>query len=432
MDLATLRQQVADHGYNDITNSEIDAGINIAYFEICGASSWPFLEEGPSTLAIGANTRNGQLENLVNSNSSQFARSNSRVLGVTYNGIELGAMSSEDYFAYAHALPTGSSSPTHYTVYANRLYVTPMPSAGVSVDVRFLKAPARLTLDGDEPIFPVRYHQLIVYGAVAVLAGEDDDDGLQTRFRELLTKGLEQMKADLMVKTDGRNSFFGAPGSLNFWTNRLHTAGYPKIAASDTFILLTDTIQDICSRYAWPFLRAEATLTTVANQADVALPADCVRPLGMYLYERGNQINYVSLADQRFDHNPSNSDSAGTPERYSIMPDASTFPARNTKAVLWPAPDRAYSIKLLYERRIAPSAATPNTPINWPGPGMVLELGLLYRAALREPSKESQSRLGTLKAEYEQAIELMRNDYLIEQRDRDPVVRITQTDLWDY
>ena len=432
MNLSELRAQVSQHGYNDISSTEIDAAINVAYLEVSGAATWPFLEEGPSSLAIGSVTRNGQLENLVGSNSSQQARSTTRILGVTYNGNELGAMSSDDYFAYAHALPTGSSAPTHYTVFANKLYVTPMLTAGVSVDVRFLKQPAALTNPLDEPIFPSRYHQLVVYGAVALLAGEDDDNEVQSKFRELLDKGLEQMRGDLLVKTEGRSSFFGAPGSLNFWTDRLHTAGYPKVTAADTALLLTDTIHDVCSRYAWPFLRVEATLTATANQADITLPADCVRPLGMYLYERGNQINYVSLADQRFDHNPSDTDSPGTPERYSIMPGSGSFPSRVTKAVLWPVPDRAYSIKLLYERRITPSLSSPNAPIDWPGPGMLLELGLLYRAALRDPSKESQARLGTLKAEYEQGIERMRNDFLIEQRDRDPVVRITQTDMWDY
>ena len=50
---------------------------------------------------------------------------------------------------------------------------------------------------------------------------------------------------------------------------------------------------------------------------------------------------------------------------------------------------------------------------------------------MRSSEKEAQARIGVFKTEYEQSIERMRNDFLIEQRDRDPVVRITQSDLWD-
>lgn len=434
MNLATIRQQVADHGFNDISTTEIDAAINNAYYEICGASNWPFLEEGPSSLTIGGTTRYGQLENLVGSNSSLFARSNSRILGVAFNNQELGALSPDDYFAGPHGLPAGSAVPTHYTVYANKLYVTPMVTGGVSVDVRFLKQPEALTADSSEPIFPSRYHQLIVFGAVSLLANEDDDDDLLKVNRDLLNGGIEQMKADLMVKTEGRVAPFGTQGSIQYWADRLRTAGFPKVTAAEASALLSDTLADVCSRYAWPFLRVETTINATANQRYINLPTDCVRPLGLYLKEKGSQIAYSNLADHNFDHHPSNTDSPGIPERYSLMPadpGTTSYPSRNTKIALWPVPDRAYALTLLYERRITlPNSF--NSAIEWPGPASVLELGTAYRAALRDPSKETQARVAVLKGEYEQAIERMRNDFLIEQRDRDPVVRITQTDLWDY
>lgn len=432
MNLSDLRSQVKDYGYNDISDAEINAAINVAYLELCGADRWPFLEAGPDSLTIDTTTRYGSLSSLPSANSSS-----PRVIGVTYNGFELGAMSSDDYFAYAHSQSTvnvNQRPPTHFTIYGDKLYITRMADTNISVSVRYLKQPAALA-STDSPIFPSRYHQLVVYGAVAVLAGEDDDDGVQSRFRGLLEKGLEQMKTDLLVKSEGRESFYSNPGSLNFWTTRLHSAGFPKVSVSDTYLLLVDTIMDVCSRYAWPFLRVDTSLTTTPGQAIVSLPSDCVRPLGLYLPAKGSQINYSSLADHRFDFHPSSTDTPGVPERYSIMPAApgtSVFPQRNTRIVLWPAPDAAYSLKLLYERRIFPNVLDPNAALEWPGPGLLLEAGIIYRAAMRDPSKESQARVAPYKQEYEEQIERMRNDYMIEQRDRDPVVRITQTDLWDY
>jgi hypothetical protein len=432
VNLSALRTQVKQHGYDDISSGEVDAAINVAYLEICGAENWPFLEAGPATAFISSGPRSA---NLVSTLGSSGFVEGSRVLGVTYNGEELGYMDPDDYFAGPHTLPLDILAPTHYTIYAGNIYVTPSLSAGTTISVRFQKQPTDLSGDSSTPLFPSRYHQLIVYGAVAVLAGEDDDDGVQQRFTELMTKGLEQMKKDLLTKTTGRSRYYGAPGSLNFWADRLRTTGFPNITTDDAALLLQDTIADVCGRYAWPFLRVDTTITATPGQEYITLPSDCVRPLGLYLPSKGSQINYVSLADQRFDHHPSTTSGNGVPERYSIMPAApgtSTFPFRQTRIALWPIPDQAYQFKLLYERRIFNNLANPDTPIEWPGDGLLIELGMVYRAALRDVSKESQARVALLKQEYEANIERMRNDYLIEQRDRDPVVRITQTDLWDY
>ena len=433
MILSGLRAQVKDYGYADISDGEINAALNVAYLEILGAASWPFLEAGPSNLSIDPSTKKGALTSITGNTTS-----NVRVVGVSYDDKELGAMSADDYFAGPHALVQAGSvatyPPTHYTIYGGSIFVTPCVSSSFNISVRYLKQAADLDDSSNTtPVFPSRYHQLVVYGAVATLAGEDDDDGIQTRFRELLKTGLEQMRSDLLVKSEGRAKPYGLTGSINYWTDRVQSAGFPKITKEETAILLGDTISDICSRYAWPFLRVETVVYTVAGAKELILPADCVRPLGLYIPEQSRQVNFSSLADHRYDFHPSSSDTPGIPERYSLMPAApgsTTFPQRVNRLVLWPAPDRVYGLNLLYERTLVPSIST-TAAIEWPGPSFVLELGLCYRAALRSSEKEAQARIGVFKTEYEQSIERMRNDFLIEQRDRDPVVRITQSDLWD-
>lgn len=485
MNLTQLRGQVQDHGYADISSGEVDAAINVAYLEICGSSAWPFLEAGPAGLVISPGSNYASLK--AGLGSSGYAES-SRVLGVAYSNKELGAISPDDFFGAPAPSFTGIeqvATPTHYTIFAGNLYVTPIDAAmGATVQVRFLRQPGDLS-GSDTPIFPSRYHQLIVYGAVAVLAGEDDDDGNQSRFRALFDKGLEQMKADLMIKSEGRTTPYGNTGSLNYWADRVRSAGFPKATNSEVALLLKDTIDDVSSRFAWPFLRVDTNLITVPGSEFVSLPSDFSRSLGLYIPELGSQVFYSSLADHRFDYHPNVSvprasawnsmqtystgdvvlysgvyyaaiatstgvtpgtdqtkwtttvprETTGSPERYSLMPNGpgtTSFPNRSNRLVLWPIPNREYSLKLLYERKIIVSTTNPLTAIEWPGPGTVLELGIMYRLAMRSTEKDAAARLGIFKNEYEESITRMRNDLMIEQRDRDPVVRITQTDLWDY
>lgn len=458
MNLGELRTQVKDFGFEDISADELTEALNEAYYEATSAASWPFLEKKANVLLTidgdaGALTAPGPSGGQVNLRIHGTAKiplqpitgvqgeidniGVARIREVIYGGLygkRLGYLTHDDFFSFARGGTTNSGGPRYYTVWNSYLWVAPAPREVHSThSVRYTREVAPLQYAADRPVIPTRFHRVLVHGAVARLAMEDDDLELAAAQRDIFEKKLEDMKTVLMERVDDTRAEVGAAtNTLNYLTQELRHFGFSGISDSDATALINDALLDICSRYQWPFLRTETTLTTIAGNPNVSLPADCRKPIMVNVPELGSQVFFEDLSDHRFQVRPSHADGKAAPQRYSLLAgsNGSSF------LRLWPVPDRSYQLLLLYERRV-PRLTNPDDVVAFPQDHTrAIVLGAAYRAAMRNFADADKgtftTRVTALKADYDAAVERMRNDLLVEQRDRAASVRITQTDLWDY
>lgn len=114
-----------------------------------------------------------------------------------------------DYLAYYPDPDASVGSPLHYRLRSNVLEVLPHPQSPVSIRVEYMVPPAFLAADGDEPIFPEQYHQILVSGALARAYEDDGNVNMAQTHWAKFGALLSQMKDDLL---DTRSeSYYGIP-----------------------------------------------------------------------------------------------------------------------------------------------------------------------------------------------------------------------------
>lgn len=196
MNLTALRDR-CEQRFRDPTNSIVTEAqwalyLNEAYRDIIGASPfWPFKEVvSTGTLTVDAGTAYVDLP-----------ADTERVFSVRNATDDIPLSQVDGRTAHVIEWPNGDETgvPTHYRIYAGRIYVFPMPTADTVLDVEYPAPPADLSAGSDEPDFPENHHSLLIEGALKRAHEDDGDFARADRCKLAFDEGLAAMKVDLLA-----------------------------------------------------------------------------------------------------------------------------------------------------------------------------------------------------------------------------------------
>lgn len=159
MTLAQIRAEVQARGFDYVTNARVDTWINRSYQRINDREAWQFLEAtatGAAPLTIAS----------VRAVLSVIDTVTERVLEY------------DDERTIRERDPSLSRTANPDSWYLDGTQIKVFPLSTNNLNVRHLAFPATLTLDADTPIWPARYHYILVDAAVA--QGYKDSDNMET------------------------------------------------------------------------------------------------------------------------------------------------------------------------------------------------------------------------------------------------------------
>lgn len=176
-----------------------------ARYRAVGASSpyWPWKEAQSTALAVTAGSRGPTLPT-----------DGWRVLAV-YNNTEGVVIRPMDGVAlhFSSFADSDSGTPQFYRVRNNVLELWPKSDIARTLHVTYLAPLTALSADGDLPIFPSDYHDLLVEGALADAYYDDGQPEQGMLHEQHFQHILEGLKADLLAE---RHEGYYRPVD-NFW-----------------------------------------------------------------------------------------------------------------------------------------------------------------------------------------------------------------------
>lgn len=161
MNFSQLYNEVFDRGFHFLNDggtglTRVKRWVNEAYHELNEEDNWPWLEVTQAGTAPLTLTRARNVRSVVN----------------TTAGVELNGTTREKVVDVFGAIPT-TGNPRWYFVdhilsgTEPTLQVQIVPNlAAQTISVRYMEHKADLSLDADVPVFPSRFHWLIVNGAL--------------------------------------------------------------------------------------------------------------------------------------------------------------------------------------------------------------------------------------------------------------------------
>lgn len=185
MTRAELRTELLAQGFDFLSSSRANQIINDAYQELCNAEFWPFLETSASGAAPLTISDLRSVDSVID----------------TVQHKELEYSTKRDLRRRFVDLTT-TGAPGFYYIDAGSIVRTYPVGGTLTVD--YVKVPAELDDDADEPVVPERYHRLILDIAVRIACLERGDEEYLTRASSVsqsVENRLITMRENLMVNT---------------------------------------------------------------------------------------------------------------------------------------------------------------------------------------------------------------------------------------
>lgn len=183
MTFKEIREEAIERGFNDFEQSSarLKRWVNQAYREITDAYAWPFLKaskEGTAPVTISDLGHVLSFTDKTNEFVLTFA--DERELNQIDPAID----------------ETGTAQ-RWYRASETELKVWPADTTSTFL-VKYVKTPAELKEDSDEPVVPKVYQDLIVDGTVIRLYKNRDNAEMARAVREEWREGLQRMRAQLL------------------------------------------------------------------------------------------------------------------------------------------------------------------------------------------------------------------------------------------
>lgn len=206
MTFKQLQEEVVARGFQNIADEEggearIKRWINQAYREIVDDRAWAFLEATKEGAAPFAIADLGHVLSAVNVTSE-----------APLAFIDRAELTNQD-----PALVSTGIASLWFLENGTQLCVHPLDT-GSTIRVRYLKLPADLAADGDEPVIPVAYHGVIEDGAVVRAYKTTDNYEAGQFVRQEWERGMKGMRKGLrksyagnrkMVRSGNINDYLG-------------------------------------------------------------------------------------------------------------------------------------------------------------------------------------------------------------------------------
>ena len=178
-----MRTEGQARGFSHLSSARVDAMLNSAYQELAALENWPILiatASGAAPLTIAdLRTVLSVFDTAQGTRKIEYA--DERDLRDAYGDISV------------------TGSPHHYYVDAGVIRTYPV---GGTLSVRYVKTPAALALDADEPVFPDQWHEIVVLGAVRRAYQDSDDFQAAEAVRQEWAFQLEIMRGVLLDTSD--------------------------------------------------------------------------------------------------------------------------------------------------------------------------------------------------------------------------------------
>lgn len=200
MDVATMITDLGDHGFMDTSADTKLRMIQDAIWEIEGLRPWPFLD-ATATLSF-----DGTSASPTTPPANFKAALKVKDLATGQN---LEPTTLQDLEEAVGTQLTQVAAPRVYYVEAEQLKLWPVPPAGTSLRLRYIRQSAAVTAStlSAEILLPARHHRLIVLGALVRLYDMEDDVELSQRFQQHFETRLERMVEDLFRKQYDRPEY---------------------------------------------------------------------------------------------------------------------------------------------------------------------------------------------------------------------------------
>ena len=185
MNLGDLTVALFDRGFDEIGPARAQRWLNEAYHEICADNNvpWPFLENDSSGTAPLTIADLNKAISCIDTTDSIALRYVPRAwIAQTFGSV---------------TAPT--TMPMYWYVDSGTTVKIFPAAAAKTISVRYIKVPTDLVAVTDTPLFPPRYHELIVDGAARRAYENIDRYDLAQQVEVLRQQGVEKMKAELLV-----------------------------------------------------------------------------------------------------------------------------------------------------------------------------------------------------------------------------------------
>lgn len=203
--LAILRTRLQQLGYATDTATAQTSMINAAYRRLIGMRRWWFLEVANNqALTCVAGTQSYDIDATV----TDFLHIDGVRLEISTDYLNpLKYLQPAEFFEIAHQ-DRVNSEPKYWTRVNDKLYLHPRPDRAYTIDLDYVKDPAALSADGDKPVIPAAYRDVLIWDAVRQIAfRERDTQGwslANTQYYEILNDmirqdGLEQRRGSQEV-----------------------------------------------------------------------------------------------------------------------------------------------------------------------------------------------------------------------------------------
>src|SRR5688572_12760236 len=190
MTLAELRTALQARGFNHIDTTQQNRWLNESYQDLCEEAPWPFLEVTTTGVAPLAITDVRTV--LSVSDTTQ---------GTVLNGSDRRDIVDSDPGV------DDTGTPTHWFLDNTTLRVWPANTTD-SLSVRYIKVPATLSADADEPLVPTRYQELIIDGAVWRAYHSSDEHDAAQYLKTHIQEQVLRMRKNLMDRN------YAHPGAM--------------------------------------------------------------------------------------------------------------------------------------------------------------------------------------------------------------------------
>ena len=183
--IATIR----NHGFSDADEATLTDLLNDAYEDIWTREGWPFKEaEASVTVAEGDDTP---------TMPTDFGKV--LAVGDDTNSTELEFWRPDQLQLQTIGALTATGQPLIYYFLGNTFKLYPVPDAGYTLTLKYIKKFTPLANDTDVPDLP-NNHRLVVLGALASAYDMEDDTDLAIRFEQRFENRLLRVREDWWVR----------------------------------------------------------------------------------------------------------------------------------------------------------------------------------------------------------------------------------------
>lgn len=206
MNLTAIQTDIQNHGFSDISTTDLNTAINYVYQDLLNIESWPVLQKTLTTTWTA-----GQAQ--------QFSAVTDikQVLSLvdTVQGYELIPMKSDDFYKqYADVLTLSGNPVIYHQPIVNstapmgwQVHTWPYPAGATACQLRYLYIAPDLSAGTDVPVLPARFHRMLTYGSLIYIYQMEDDTEASMRFQGLYDRGLARMRDDLWSQQFDRDDY---------------------------------------------------------------------------------------------------------------------------------------------------------------------------------------------------------------------------------